>query len=494
MKSTVLGISLTASMVGIGILAATPAAAQWQSLSWAEAPADNPLKGFMPYQGDGGSTLPHSLEFNYLGMDVLMPADGVVDLGPLEALLVDVASRGRQTVFRVYLDYPDFDNAVPTWLLSGPGAVTQFPYTVYGGGSSPDYDNQRLLTAIETLTAAMGAAYDGDSRLGFVEVGFVGFWGEWHTYPYDGDTQSPNLMPSIASQRRVLQAFSNAFTATPIVVSQDLLDQFDATTPCGATSLCPADFASLDIGFHDDNFCVGTYDAGANEDWFFWSKLVDRGLDQLWLTVSIGGEVQPDIQQDLFAAGWTGQSFDAAVSAVHASWLLDQFAFEVDNDPVRAANTLAAARLLGYQLHVVAAALPSATTMDSLQIGVRIENLGAAPFPASWPVEVGLFDSTGAQVGGWTAPWDLSSILPGAGPVELWLSVPGHGLGAGTYDVGLRVTNVMPGGRPLRFANATQGPEWLSLGPLEILGPEIVVFVDGFEGGDFDEWSSVVGS
>jgi hypothetical protein len=274
MKSTFLGISLTAAVIGIVTLAAIPAAAQWQSLSWAEAPADNPLKGFMPYQGDGGSVLPHSLEFNYLGMDVLMPADGVVDLSPLEALLVDVASRGRQTVFRVYLDYPEDDNAVPTWLLSGPGAVTQFPYTDWGGGSSPDYDNQRLLTAIETLTAAMGVAYDGDSRLAFVEVG--------------------------------------------------------------------------------------------------------------------------------------------------------------------------------------------------------------------------LFDGTGAQAGSWTAPWDLSSIVPGTGAAELWLSVPSHGLGAGTYDVALRVTNVMPGGRPLRFANATQGPEWLSLGSLEVIGPVIVVFVDGFNDGTLAAWTTVV--
>ena len=30
------------------------------------------------------------------------------------------------------------------------------------------------------------ARYDGDPRIGFVQLGLLGFWGEWHTYPYDG--------------------------------------------------------------------------------------------------------------------------------------------------------------------------------------------------------------------------------------------------------------------------------------------------------------------
>lgn len=464
--------------------------AEWQALTPAEPPEGNPLRGLMPYQASGGSQgFPHSLEYQYVAMKDVVTAPATFDWSVIDALLDDVASRGKQTVFRIYLDYPNccpggtYNTGVPAFLLTGAGAVTFFSYAEHGGGMSPDYDNERLLVAIEEMAAALGARYDGDPRLGFLQVGLVGMWGEWHTYPYDGFEQSPDLMPSLAGQARVLRAYGEALATTPLLVSQDSMDQFDASTPCGPSSICPADFSALGVGFHDDNFCVGTYDADDNLGWYFEPKLRARGLDELWRQQPIGGEIQPAIQDSIFTAGWNGQSYEEAVEAVHASFLLDQFAFETDGDADRVARTRAGASLLGYKLRVLEAQLRQ--TPPALSVSIRIVNVGVAPFYYAWPVEVAA-RSGAAVAGSWTPPWDLRTIMPGEPATEWTLDIASPGLAPGDYEIAMRVANPLSGGPPLGFANAESDGEWLTLGTITV--SDGLVFADGFESGTTSAW------
>jgi len=91
----------------IGLLLAPLAGLSAVALpDYAPAPPDNPLKGFVPYAGQARE-FPHSLEFNYLPVRAVMKGPDEFDWQPLERLLADVASRGCQTVFRFYLEYPN---------------------------------------------------------------------------------------------------------------------------------------------------------------------------------------------------------------------------------------------------------------------------------------------------------------------------------------------------------------------------------------------------
>jgi hypothetical protein len=74
-------------------------------------PADNPLKGFVPYARKGPE-FPHSLEFEYLSLSTLMVGPNQFDWRPLDTLLDSVASRGCQTVFRVWVEYPGKPSSV----------------------------------------------------------------------------------------------------------------------------------------------------------------------------------------------------------------------------------------------------------------------------------------------------------------------------------------------------------------------------------------------
>ena len=128
-------------------------------------------------------------------------------------MLNTVASRGHQTVFRVYLDYPGKTTGIPQYLLDA-GLATH-SYTDYGNNGksvSPDYENPLLRQALTNFIAALGARYDGDPRIGFITVGLLGFWGEWHTYPHT------EWFASVAVQDQVLTAFTNAFRQTRLLV------------------------------------------------------------------------------------------------------------------------------------------------------------------------------------------------------------------------------------------------------------------------------------
>src|SRR5690349_8983289 len=178
------------------------------TLDYAPAPADNPLKGFMPFYDAYSSRLnpmandfPHSMEWFYVPLRNLMngPDSFTFDTG-LEPQLESISGRGHQAVFRVYLDYPGRPTGIPQFLLAG-GLKTR-PYTFFGnspGASvSPDYDDPRLVSALENFIKAFGKRYDGDSRIGFITVGLIGFWGEWHTWPMDGYTQETSLLKARA--------------------------------------------------------------------------------------------------------------------------------------------------------------------------------------------------------------------------------------------------------------------------------------------------------
>lgn len=191
---------------GVSVSAAdepTVAHGKWVVQTYAVGPPDNPLKGLIPYQG-AFATFPHSMEWGYIPWKQLLQSEGVFSWEPLEVLLNDAASRGHQVAFRIYADYPNTTSALPNF-LSG---VARHGYTDHLNGQdavsyAPDYDDPRLLRAMLATITALGARYDGDPRIAFITVGFIGFWGEWHTFrpscACDGST--PTRSPSRRSTR-----------------------------------------------------------------------------------------------------------------------------------------------------------------------------------------------------------------------------------------------------------------------------------------------------
>jgi len=102
------------------------------------------------------------------------------------------------------------------------------------------------------LVRALGARYDRHPRVAFLQLGTLGFWGEWHNYPHD------ELFASNRTQQRIVEAYHTAFPHKKLM----------ARYPGYHIEKQPW------IGFHDDMF---PEDTGMEEDWHFLSRLRKAG-------------------------------------------------------------------------------------------------------------------------------------------------------------------------------------------------------------------------
>jgi hypothetical protein len=431
------------------------AATNVYSLAQSAAPTNNPLKGFLPFSGNY-PTFPHSMEWDYLSLRSLMSGPTTFNWASLDNLLNSVASRGHQTVFRIYLDYPGKTTGIPQYLLDD-GLATN-SYTDYGNNGksvSPDYENPLLRQALTNFIAALGARYDGDPRVGFITVGLLGFWGEWHTYPH------PEWFASEATQDQVLTAFTNAFRQTRLLLRY----------PNITGSLSPT---ALPIGYHDDSFAFSTI---APPSWHFLGQMEGSGETNKWQTQPIGGEVRPEVQSCMWdtnqpTCGPAGQEFSNCVALSHASWMINHKAFSPGFSGDQKARAIAGSASLGYEFHVTHATLVDASGSGSLRVDLQLRNTGVAPFYYDWPVQLGACNSNNVLVQTWATSWTLSSVLPAATNTLWSWSQTGHGLAAGAHKLLLRVQNPLTNGVPLRFANVSQDADvsgWLTLGQVQIM-------------------------
>jgi hypothetical protein len=343
---------------------------------------ENPLRGFFPYRGEYDS-FPHSLEFFYIPLKYLIEDfNSYIFDDFLEPWLDDIVSRNHQAIFRVYLDYPDEPTGIPDFLLNG---LTTYSYDEFGGGISPDYTNDTLISTLEDFIGELGKHYDGDIRIGFIQIGLLGHWGEWHTYPHE------EWFPNETIQNRILYAFDNAFNKTKLVVRYPT-----------------ADSPLLNIGYHDDSFA---YETIGPEAWEFYNRLVDFGETEKWKTQSIGGEVRPEIQTDLWDDNPPSdvQDFTTCVNLTHVSWLLDQDQFDVYFNNKKMQRAREAALSLGYQYYIQYA--ESIVKDSTLEIKVEMRNNGNAPFYYPHNITIGV-DGNFSTRENYVTEYRILSLLP----------------------------------------------------------------------------------
>jgi hypothetical protein len=461
-KRAVYGAIVIAATVAAGAAIAIPAVATggpaWRTIPAGAEPASNPLKGFIPYAGDY-DTFPYSMEWSYFSLRSVMTGPSSFDWTAVDSLLDEIAARGHQTAMRFYLDYPGEPTGIPQFLLDG-GLVTH-AYTEFDNATSviPDYDDPQLNAALDAFIAALGERYDGDPRVGFVQTGLIGFWGEWHTWPYNGEEGLPDYMPSAENQARVVEEFIAAFPHTEVEVRYPTEQN-----------------AALDIGYHDDSFALST--KPSDFGWYFGDQLIQTGTTEKWKTNSIGGELRPELQSCIFSTAGCpvieeggDNDFPGSVAFTHASWLLNHYPFEHGYTGTDRARALKGAQSLGYSMQVAKVRYePTVRAGDDLTIGLQVKNVGIAPFYYDWPLTVAFVDKKGHIARQVTTPWALSDI-PSGETVTFDGELSTDGLAAGPYTVVIQGTNPLQTGMPVRFANVRQDATvdgWLTLGQLNV--------------------------
>ncbi|MHB1307458.1 MAG: DUF4832 domain-containing protein [Limisphaerales bacterium] len=432
-------------------------------LACSPGPSLNPLKGFVPYAGQGRD-FPHSLEFNYLPLAAVMEGPTRFVWAPLDKLLNDIASRGCQAIFRVYLEYPRKPSGIPQYLLDAGLRIhtytntnTQpFPPALV---TTPDYEDPQLRAALTNFIAALGSRYDGDPRLGFVTAGLLGTWGEWHTHPRN------DLWASQAAQVEVMEAYQAAFHRTPVLLRY----------PAGDADPVYAANHRRPLGYHDDSFAWATLPTERKEDaWFFLPRLLRAGPEAVgkWRTQPIGGEIRPEVWAGIWdepSSTPAGQEFLACVETTHASWLMDSSTSR-PLTPGQRQRALTGAGRLGYEFCIpkVEHGVPFAGR--DLAVKVFVRNVGVAPFYHDWPFEFATL-ANGAVRHTWASEERLSGLLPGDPDRVIQTVIPRDRLDPGRWQLALRVVNPLANGVPLRFGGPSQDqhrPGWFTLAEINL--------------------------
>ncbi len=367
-----------------------------------------------------------------------------------------VASRGCQSVFRIYMEFPRKPSGVPEYLVKAGVKIRAWTNTNTQPlppalDHTPDYEDPRLREALRNFIAALGARYDGDPRIGFITAGLLGTWGEWHCHPHT------EWFASKTVQAEVMDAYGAAFKKTPVLLRY----------PAGEKDHAHAANGQRSFGYHDDSFAWATLETDVQEaGWSYRAALRKAGPAAMerWKTAPIGGEIRPELWSCLWKEEGCkdGQNFAQCVRETHASWLMESSTSRTLT-PAERGRALAAAQSLGYELHVAQAS--AEVDGRRLKVSVSITNRGIAPFYAGWPVRIIAVDTAGAEAVA-ELPFALNKLLPAETDAQT-ATLDLAKLSSGEIKLLLSVPNPLKGGRPLRFANADQDrdrPGWLTLG------------------------------
>ncbi|WP_260599185.1 hypothetical protein [Sphingomonas endolithica] len=174
---------------------------------------------------------------------------GRLDFPDWWQITFDLARRyGKQVGFRIMLENPDFAepgmpeflmDKVPYLQLKGAwkGDRTQIRYRKRHG--LPRYDHPAYLAAFEELNALLAAELNGSPDVEYMDTMMYGFWGEGHSWPFEGHVFPSDLVAE-QTWRRMLDIQLAAWSKTPLVTNTQPdfnnvgnADMLDATVRSG---------------------------------------------------------------------------------------------------------------------------------------------------------------------------------------------------------------------------------------------------------------------
>lgn len=402
-------------------------------------PLDNPLKGWCPYTNAGPIYQPYSMVFQYISWRELETKQGEYQFEKWERSWDSKLGKNKHIVFRVFIDYPSQRSGLPDWLRQA--GVQESDYDDYGGGKSPQYNDEKMLAAMERLIAALGKRYNTNPRVAFIQLGLLGFWGEWHTYP------QPKLYATPATEQRVIEAYRKAFPDKKLMVRY------------------ARDFAGQQewLGFHDDMF---PEDTDNGQDWSFLAGIRREGRSENWKRAVVGGEMVPGK-----AGQWLGVNYEKTLEMVersHFTWVGPYCpALESRNSANFSQRSEELVRKMGYEFQITEVThAQSIVRSEPLSLGFKGKNIGVAPFYYPWVVEWALLDMSGRVVALQPTKWDIRLWLPGEfqEQTQLRFDVP-----AGKYRLALGIRDPWTNQPVIGLANdLTAVDGWQVLSELEV--------------------------
>ena len=354
---------------------------------------------------------------------------------------VNAARAARQKFsFRIEACWAGENSIVPQYLMNEmPNAFWCDMYAASGNDTYvPDWNSPAFLSATANLLNALGAKYNNDPAVGWVDVGIYGDWGEWHVqeFPY---AQHPNAAPATqATERAIIDDHVSAFSNKRIIMGGG--DQYGFDYAMGL---------SPNIGFRLD--CLGG-------PWFTGCL----GWLPDWATLGVNRwQTAPFVAEFLFPN--PSGMMATALSQVEANHVT-----MVANGNISAGwSGLSAAdkqnfetigAVTGYNFQIwspITTLTPGQATVDYL-----FQNVGNAPAYEPWQVSFEVMNSSQVVVGTHLSSLNLETTLPWSVPTPRsnYVTYPTN-LPHGTYSFNILITDPSGYRLPMPLRGLTPSPD-----------------------------------
>lgn len=416
-----------------------------------------PLKGL-----DAGSDPHGTFIWSEIWVGAVMTGPDSFDWTRIEQWLQRTADRGRHSIIRPVLDTWN-QGSMPTFLTKIPGAT----HTNRSGLRVPVYDHPATRDALVRFVEAFGRKYDGDPRIGFVEVGMLGEWGEGWAYSGKSkptlevllgaegtdrakkgwkDYYAVSLEVTPEARKDVFGAYQRSFRKTRILMPQPLYAEM-----------------APEFGFHNDAFAfwkrpdhfhLRLMDSGARDRWRK-SPVIGRVHPEFAKTDQVN-RMPPDAVTPERILGWIQREHTSCLRLHHPSGIPEL---------LREAFISAAGRT-GYDLHLTRARWNS--TGSTFQLRVAFTNSGVAPFYYRWPIEIA-WAQDGSVRQTWSTDWDLRTVIPGDGEVLFESVAPTGFRPAPGAHLLIRIPNPLPSGPAVPLSHPIHPADidgWYTLGKM----------------------------
>lgn len=352
---------------------ATAASPEMAVVTPAEYPGAlrNPLKGLRAGEPASAAGLPYAtLAKSYLKWNVLEnhAEDGVERIRTAcDAAWAGMAALGTKVVPRVYLDWPPDGHFWPADLARN------------------SYDTALFRERAVRLINKLGACWDNDPRVAFVETGLIGLWGEQH-----------DPAPSEELQAAIGDAYVKAFP------DKLLMNRY------------PGHFTRYPFGIYWDSF-------GHKEELPTHLPLLEsERMRDRWKTAPMGGETAFDWGTPLGKDPTDAvvHHADRIIELIrqlhwdHLGWLSN---YDQHNE-LAVQNAARIQNALGYRFLLDEVRHPTVLRSGQpFSVEVAMRNTGSSPLYYRWPLQVNLLEVR-TRKPLWSSSFtnlDLRTVLPG---------------------------------------------------------------------------------
>jgi len=419
----------------------------------------NPGTGFETFNSFNGD-LRNVLAENYPECSIayfrfywskLEPQEGRYNFEMVDWLLEKAREKGQDLALR-FMPTGNEDSylCTPEWFMN---KAKGYWYKRYNRmGWAPDHNDPYFLAKQEELVSAFGEQYNGHQNITRMDIGSVGFWGEWHM----SHTEPEIPMISEENALKIIDMYLKYWDKTPLSMLVNYVPglRYAVSKGTGWRADSLGDYGHFSntwshmlVAYPRDLELAGAWDAWKNGPVAFEPPGTMHDLDK-YVPQKGGGY---DNMWDK-ALEWHGSAFNAKSKSIY---------------PHQVPSIQNFLKRCGYCFILRRIVLPKILSPDQryLPVHMEIENTGVAPVYKNYVPALKL---TGNQMslimtsGAKTCEW-----LPGKHQVQEYLLLP-DSLGTGNYAVSFGILDPGNHSPAIRLANKGMDPErWYPLGIVE---------------------------